>query len=110
MPPAADLMLGASRTVINGAVREYEQVRLSASGGKLVYTALPSGQKEASFTSTQVSDSSLVFENPAHDFPQKITYRRHGADSLVARVEGPGPNGPRGFNLPMRRVSCDGRS
>ena len=107
MPAAADLMLGASRTIMGNAVREYEQLRLRADAGKLVYTALPSGQKEASFTSTLVSDTTIIFENPQHDFPQKITYWRRGADSLVARVEGPGPNATtRGFNLAMRRASC----
>ena len=80
--------------------------RIRAEGGKLVYTALPSGQKEASFTSAQVTDSSLTFENPAHDFPQRIIYRRRGVDALVARIEGPGPNGPRGIDFPMNRVSC----
>jgi hypothetical protein len=108
MPPAGDLMLGASRTVAGGATREFEQLRLQAQGDRLVYTALPSGQREASFESTQISDSSLTVENPAHDFPRRIAYRRRGADSLVARVEGPGPNGPRGFDIAMRRVSCSG--
>jgi len=106
MPPAGGLMLGASRGIIGGAVREFEQLRIKAEGGKLVYTALPSGQKEASFPSTQVTDSSIVFENLSHDFPQRIIYRRRGTDSLVARIEGPGPNGVRGFDFPMRRVSC----
>ena len=106
MPPAGDLMLGASRTVSGGAVREFEQLRLRAEGGKLVYTTMPSGQKEASFTSVQVTDSSVTFENPAHDFPQRIIYRRRGADGLTARIEGPGPSGPRGIDFPMNRVSC----
>ena len=106
MPPAGDLMLGASRTVSGGAVREFEQLRLRAEGGKLIYTAMPSGQKEASFTSVQVTDSTVTFENPAHDFPQRIIYRRRGADALTARIEGPGPDGPRGIDFPMNRVSC----
>ena len=107
MPPAADLMLGASRTITGDAVREFEQVRIRAEGGKMVYTALPSNQKEASFSSIQISDSLLVFENLAHDFPQRILYRRRGADSIVARIEGPGPNGTtRGIDFPMRRASC----
>ena len=29
MPPAGGLMLGASRTLVNGRVREFEQLRLS---------------------------------------------------------------------------------
>ena len=106
MPPAGGLMLGASRTTVDGAVREYEQVRITWKDNQLVYTANPSFQAEASFTSVEVSDSGFVVANPAHDFPQRIIYRRRGADAFVARVEGPGPNGPRGFDFAMRRVGC----
>lgn len=109
MPPDGGLMLGGSRTVIGGRVREYEHIRLADVDGQLVYTALPSGQREASFTSVQVSDSGFVVENRQHDFPQRIDYRRRGADSLVARVEGPGrePGSTRAFEVAMRRVTCD---
>jgi hypothetical protein len=107
MPPGGDLMLGASRTVSATAVSEFEQMRIKAEGGRLVYTALPSGQKEASFPSTHTSDTLLIFDNPEHDFPQRILYRRRGADSIVARIEGPGSNNTtRGINFPMRRASC----
>jgi len=107
MPPGADLMLGASRTITGTTVREFEQIRIRAEGGRLVYTAVPSGQKETGFPSMHTSDTLLVFENLAHDFPQRVLYRRRGADSLVARIEGPGSNNTtRGINFPMRRVSC----
>jgi hypothetical protein len=109
MPPAGGTMMGASRTTRATVVREYEQLRLHTSGDTLIYSALPSGQSLADFRSTSISETSLVFENPTHDFPKKITYRRVGADSLVARVEGPGPNNTaRGFDFPMRRASCTG--
>ena len=108
MPASGDMMLGASRTQVAGVTREYEQLVLSAEGGALVYTASPSRQATTSFTATHASDTALVFENPEHDFPQLIRYRRAGTDSLVARVEGPGRDGPRGIDFPMRRVSCDG--
>ena len=108
MPPAGDLMIGGSRTVVGGAVREFEHLRIGADGGKLVYTALPSGQQEASFLSVHISDTLLVFENLQHDFPQRISYRRRGTDSVVARVEGPRPNGVRGFDIRMGRASCGG--
>jgi hypothetical protein len=107
MPPDGNLMLGASRTTAGGTVREFEQLRLTAGpDGRLTYSALPSRQREASFTSVEVSDSGFTVENLAHDFPQRIIYRRRGADSLVARIEGPGPNGTRGIDFPMRRVAC----
>jgi len=106
MPPDGGLMLGASRTTSGGAVREFEHLRLEAQGDVLVYTALPSGQQETAFRSTEVTDSSFSVENPAHDFPQRIVYRRRGADSLVARIEGPGPDGLRTFEIPMRRITC----
>jgi hypothetical protein len=107
MPPMGGLMVGASRTVVGAAAREFEHLRLRARGDTLVYTALPSGQAETDFRATRASADSLVFENQAHDFPQRIIYRRRGADSVVARVEGPGPNQTtRGFNVAMRRVDC----
>jgi Tol biopolymer transport system component len=106
MPALGDMMLGASRTTVGAATSEYEQLRLSVDGNRLVYTSVPSRQKEASFPSIEVSDTTLVFENTAHDFPQRIIYRRRGADSIIARIEGPGTNGTRGVNFPMRRSNC----
>lgn len=109
MPPAGGMMLGASRTTMGDRVREFEQLQLVARGDTLIYTATPSGQAQASFRSAApVAAGELVVENLAHDFPQRIRYRRISADSMVARVEGPGQGGAmRGFDLPMRRVKCE---
>jgi hypothetical protein len=107
MPPAGGLMMGASRTVADGKVVEWERLQLEEREGRLIYTSLPSGQNEASFTSTTVTDSSFVVENLQHDFPQRIIYRRHGADSLLARIEGPRDGRVRGVDFPMKRVSCE---
>lgn len=107
MYPEGELMLGASRTISGGVTSEYEQLRLEARGDTLVYTALPVRQKETEFRTMQISDTGFVVENLAHNFPQRIIYRRRGADSLVARIEGPGPNNTtRGIDFPMRRVGC----
>jgi len=109
MPPEGGLMLGASRTTVDGKVREYEHLRLSLEAGVLVYTAMPSGQAEASFRSEEVTDSSFTVANPAHDFPQRIGYRREGADSLIAWIEGPRKSGTQRIEYPMKRVDCRGR-
>jgi hypothetical protein len=107
MPPFGGLMLGASRTTVGTTAREFEHLRIAARGDTLVYTALPSGQRETEFRATTASADQLTFENRAHDFPQVITYRRVGADSIVARIEGPGPNNTvRGIDFRMRRASC----
>jgi hypothetical protein len=106
MPPDGGVMLGASRTTVDGRVREVERLELRAQPDGLVYTALPSGQQETAFAASQVSDSGFTVENLEHDFPQRIIYRRRGPDSLLARIEGPGRGGPRGIDYPMRRVAC----
>jgi hypothetical protein len=111
MAPAGGLMVGSGRTVVGDVARSFEHLRIHVDGAHLVYTAIPSGQRETAFRSTVVTDTLLVFENLAHDFPQRIRYHRRGADSVVARVEGPGQGGGgavRGFDIAMRRTACTG--
>jgi hypothetical protein len=106
MPPRGGLMLGAGRTVKGDSLVEFEQVRILERNGRLVYAAAPSGQAPAEFESIAVTDTSVVFENAAHDFPQRVLYRRAGADSLVARVEGTRGGRVRGVDFPYQRTSC----
>ncbi|MDD3876530.1 MAG: DUF6265 family protein [Bacteroidales bacterium] len=40
------------------------------------------------FSLLEMTDSSFVFENPSHDFPQRIAYTRISADELKAEVLG----------------------
>jgi hypothetical protein len=105
--PNGNMMIGASTSAAAGTVREFEHLRLTAEGDSVVYTALPSAQQQASFRGT-ASDSGFVVENLQHDFPQRIAYTRRGADSLVARIEGPGPNGTRSVSYAYRRAACGG--
>ncbi|HET9726391.1 MAG TPA: DUF6265 family protein, partial [Gemmatimonadales bacterium] len=85
---------------------EYEQTRIFERDGRLVYGANPSGQVAAEFESIELSDSSVTFENLGHDFPQRVMYRRRGADSLIARVEGMRGGKLRGVDFPYARVAC----
>jgi hypothetical protein len=106
MEPRGGMMLGMSRTVRGDSVLEFEQLRIFARDGRLVYHAKPSGQEPADFEARSASDSLVTFENPAHDFPQRIIYRRHGADSLIARIEGTRNGQVRGIDFPYAKVSC----
>jgi hypothetical protein len=99
-------MLGMSRTVRGDSLLEFELLQILERSGRLVYHAQPSGQRPADFEATMVSDTLAVFENPQHDFPQRIIYRRHGTDSLVARIEGTRNGQTRGIDFPYARVSC----
>ncbi len=99
-------MLGTSRTTRNGTLLEHEFITLREVDGVLAYQAQPSGQTAAEFRSRTVTDSLVVFENPGHDFPQQIGYRRD-ADSLHAWIEGPGRSGPRRVNFAYSRVACE---
>lgn len=40
------------------------------------------------FKLTQAGKSKLVFENPLHDFPQKIIYRKENDSTLVVKLKG----------------------
>lgn len=107
MAPAGGLMLGLSRTVVRGVAREFEYLRIEARDGRAAYVAQPGGRPPTAFGATHVSDTAAVFEAPAHDFPQVIRYRRLGADSLLARIEGPQGGTTRAIDFPMARVRCD---
>ena len=107
MAPMGGVRLGMSRTVRRDSLAEFETVLLRARGDTLAYEAHPSGQPAAVFIATEVSDSHVVFSNPAHDFPQRVIYRRR-ADSLLARVEGTRNGQLRGFDFPYRRAECAG--
>jgi hypothetical protein len=100
-PPRGDSMLGMSRTIRDGTLVEYEFIVLRQKGDRLAYVAHPSGQKPATFLSTRIDASEIVFENPSHDFPKVIGYRLQGK-ALTAWVSG----GSRRVEFPYVRVNC----
>jgi hypothetical protein len=108
MKPAGRMMLGMSRTVSNGKTVEYEFIRLhQEETGDIFYTAHPSGREEASFKLVKLEKNLAVFENPEHDFPQRIIYKLEDGETLKARIEGKSKGKERGVDFPMKRVACD---
>ena len=106
MAPSGGTMLGMSRTVRGDSLIEFEHLQIVARSGRLVYHAEPSGQAPADFVASAVSDTLVLFENPEHDFPQRIIYRRRATDTLVARIEGTRNGQTRGIDFPYSRVTC----
>ena len=106
MVPRGKSMVGVGRTVRGDTLVEYELVLIREQGDQLAYEAHPAGQPAAVFLSREVSDSSVLFENLQHDFPQRIGYSRRGADSLLAWIEGTQQGQVRRIEFPYRRAVC----
>ncbi len=107
MKPAGTSLLGMSRTVANGKTitHEFLQIRQEKTGD-IFYVANPSGQEQAIFKLVKFETGKLIFENPEHDFPQRIIYHLKG-DSLIARIEGMSKGKQRSSDFPMIRAKCD---
>lgn len=107
MTPRGGMMLGMSRTVRgDSAVLEFEHLAIVERQGRVVYHAEPSEQQPADFTGRVVTDTLVIFENLEHDFPQRVLYRKRGADSVIARIEGMRGGQVRGIDFPYARVPC----
>ena len=105
--PAGGVMLGNARVLSGGRTvfTEFVEVREKPEG--LVMTvALGIGKSPTSFTRIAAGPNEVVFENPAHDFPQRVRYRNDGKDALFARVEGTQKGEAKGEDFPYRRVAC----
>ena len=108
MAPAGRAMLGMSRTVANGEMVAFEFLQIRDIKDKGVhFIAKPSGQPEASFKLLRSSDKEVVFENPEHDFPQRVIYRLKSDGSLVGRIEGKQGDKEKGIDFPYVRAKCE---
>jgi hypothetical protein len=86
--PKGHSMVGLHRDVGKGRTMLYEFLRIEQRGDEMVYLSMPNGRSPATpFPLKEMSGTRVVFENPAHDFPQRIIYWKDGAD-LRARIEG----------------------
>lgn len=81
----AGQMMGSSRTGKGDTLQFFEHIRMTTEGGEVNYCALPKGQAGGCFKATKVTDSEVVFENEAHDYPQRIRYWRDGK-TLAAEI------------------------
>lgn len=86
--PAGGTMIGMNRTVAGDRTVFFEYLRIEIRSGEVLYVASPRGRQPATlFKLIETCERRAVFENPEHDFPQRIIYERKG-EELHARIEG----------------------
>jgi len=91
-----------SRTVAGEKTVEFEYLRIEQRADGIYYVAHPKARCPGTdFKLTRASATEAVFENPEHDFPKRIIYRKT-EDGLTARIDG--GEGTKSMSFAYRRV------
>ncbi len=85
--PRGGVMAGVTVTIGRSGRGSVEFTRVATVGEGLAFLAQPGGIPATAFPLVEVTANRAVFENPDHDFPQRVIYSRHG-DTLTGRIEG----------------------
>ncbi len=101
---AGGSMMGMSRTVAGEKTVEFEYLRIEQRTDGVYYVAHPKARCPGTdFKLTRASATEAVFENPQHDFPKRIIYRKSGDDSLTASIDG--GEGTKAMSFAFRRMT-----
>lgn len=107
--PSSNMIVGATRYVRDGRTVDFEFTRIDQTDSGVVITPHPKGVRSVSFATKELAAGRIIWENPTHDFPQRILYTRVAGDTLVARIEGRTPRGGRALEWRMARAECGAR-
>jgi len=100
---AGQSMLGMSRTVAGDKTVEFEYLRIEQRADGIYYVAHPKARYPGTdFKLTRASATEAVFENPQHDFPKRIIYRKISDDALTASIDG--GEGTKSISYAYRRI------
>jgi hypothetical protein len=94
------LMIGKSDFIKGDSVIPFETIKFFRKDTAFFYEAKAAGQNNelpVAFKITSLNDSSFIAENPAHDFPKRISYRLVSKDSVHAFIDG-------GAAMPYKRT------
>ena len=78
-------LIGVNRTVRGDDTRAFEFMRIAADSEGPAFFGSPGGAAPVRFAMVEARHHHVAFENAAHDYPQRIVYRRDG-DALVATI------------------------
>lgn len=86
--PYGGVLLGIGVTTQADTAKSYEFFRIAKTPSGLSYFASPNGAAPTEFKAVEICGNKVVFENKAHDFPQRVIYSKGPNGALNARVEG----------------------
>jgi hypothetical protein len=108
MKPEAGAVMGMGRTVRNGKVVATEYFFVAEQPDGIVLNVQQRlAAKTTPFRVKEITATSVMFENPEHDFPQRIIYRTTGAGAFLGRIEGVEKGKARAIDYPMQRARCE---
>jgi hypothetical protein len=86
--PKGRIMLGVARMTRGDKPASFEFLRIAQTAAGLSYFASPGGRPAIEFSLVEQGPQRVAFENPKHDFPQRISYWLDAEGALHARIEG----------------------
>jgi hypothetical protein len=103
----SDMMLAATRYLDDNdnRTRGWEFSRIVADSSGITLLPAPRGNQQGRFRMTESSAGIARFEDPSHDFPKRIIYRRIDARTLGVRIDG-GEGDERGQEFRLQTVAC----
>lgn len=94
---------GKSYKVKDGKESISETLEIKSIDGKIYYLATVLNQNNGAtikFALTSAKDNEFIFENPEHDFPKKLIYKKMSETEMFVRVLG---DGGKGFSFKMMK-------
>lgn len=85
--PKAGTLVGMNRTTRGDRTVAFEFLRIETRADGIYYLASPGGKSVTPFKLAEISAGKASFDNPSHDFPQRISYWKDG-DKLCAEISG----------------------
>lgn len=98
---------GFSYFLVGKDTASSETMKITKKDQHLIYTATVKDQNNGQpveFTMTSNDSSQLVFENPMHDFPKKIVYKKITNDSVMIQLEGVVDSSHEVQEYPLKRM------
>lgn len=106
LPEAGGMLVGMSRTLEGGKVRNFELMRIVTAGDATQLHVQPDGGPATMFPAVGRGDGWIRFALPSIEFPNQIEYRR-GDNGLRAWIAGPDEHGNE-VRIPFEYRRCSG--